>query len=234
MCPSTLCTYIFVPLYVLYDTFFTTTCTTTVCKYSCFYECVHHFCAHLSLFTSSMTPSSPLPAQQQDVSTCVFMHVSIHFMYTFISLYVLHDTFFTTTCTTTGSKYSCFYECVHHFCAYLSLFTSFMTPSSPLPAQQQPVSTLVFMNVSVHFMYTFVSLYVLHDTFFTTICTTTDSKYSCFYECVHHFCAYLSLFTSFMTPSSPLPAQQQPVSILVFMDVSIDFMYTFCLSLHPS
>ena len=29
-------------------------------------------------------------------------------------------------------------------------------------------------------MYTFVSLYIFHDTFFTTICTTTASKYSCF------------------------------------------------------
>ena len=56
------------------------------------------------MFTSSMAPSSPLPAQQQEVSTLVFMHVSIHFMYTFVSLYVLHDTFFTTTCTMQGRQ----------------------------------------------------------------------------------------------------------------------------------
>ena len=34
-----------------------------------------------------MTPSSPLPAQQKQVSTLVFMHVSIHFVYTFVSLH---------------------------------------------------------------------------------------------------------------------------------------------------
>ena len=67
---------------------------------------------------------------------------------------------------------------------HLSLFTSFMTPSSPLPTQQQPVSTLV-LCICPPTLYTFVSLYILHDTFFTTTCTTTVCKYSCFYPCVH-------------------------------------------------
>ena len=143
-----------------------------------------------------MTPSSPLPAQQQVVSTLVHIHVSIHFMYTFVSLYVLHDTFFTTTYITTASKYSCFFcICPSTLCTHLSLYTSSMTPSLQLPAQQQKVSTLVFMHISSLFIYTFVSLYVLHDTFFTTTCTTTASKYSCFYACVHllyvHICLSL-------------------------------------------
>ena len=158
--------------------------------------CSSTLCAHLSIFTSSMTPSSPLPAQQQLVSTLVFIHVSIHFMYVFVSLYILHDTFFTTTCTTTGGKFSCFYACFHHFmyafvslcilhdtfftttfkttaskyfcfyscvqpiyvCTHLSLFTSCMTPSSLLPAQQQSVSTLVFIHVSIQFTYVHICL----------------------------------------------------------------------------
>ena len=96
---------------------------------------------HLSLFTSSMTHFSPLPAQQQTVSTLV-MYVSVQFMYTFIS------------------------------------HMSSMTFSSLL-TQQQAVSTLVlFMCPSTLCTY-FVSLYILHDTFFTTTCTTTECKYSC-------------------------------------------------------
>ena len=108
-------------------------------------------CAYsTSLSISSMTPS-PLPTQQQWVSTHVCMHAP-------------------------GT-----------LCTHFSLFISSMTSSSTLPPQQQPVSTLHFMHVSIHFMYTFVSLYVLHDTFFTTTCTTTVGKYSCFYACSRHF-----------------------------------------------
>ena len=142
---------------------------------------------HNSLFTFSMTPSSPLPTQQQLVSTQVFIHVFVHFTYTFVSLYILYDTFFTTTCTTTASKYSCFYSWIHpiYVSTHLSLFTSYMTTSSPLPAQQQSVSTLDFIHVSIHFLYTFIYLYILHDTFFITTCTTTASKYFCFYASVH-------------------------------------------------
>ena len=127
-------------------------------------------CTHLSLFTASMTPFSQLFAKQQPVSIHVFKHVpSTLCMYTFVFLYILHDAFFTTTCTTTGSKHSCFYSCIHpiYVCSHLSLFTSSMTHSSPLPAQQQSVSTFVFMHVSINLMYTFVSLYILHDTFTT-------------------------------------------------------------------
>ena len=151
-------------------------------------------CTHLSPFTSSITPSLPLPAQQQEVST-VFMYVSSH--YTFVFLYILHDNFFTTSCTKTGSKYILLFLFMSPstLCAHLSLFTFSMTPSSPLPAQQQSVSTHVFMHVSSHFMYAFVSLYIFHDNFFTTSCTTTGSKYSCFYGCVHplyvHICVTL-------------------------------------------
>ena len=84
------------------------------------------------------------------------MHISIQFI--FVSLYILHDTFFTTTCITTGCKYLFLCMCPSTLCAHLSLFTSSMTPSSPLPAQQQTVSTLVFMMyVSIHFMNTFTS-----------------------------------------------------------------------------
>ena len=192
--------------------------------------CPSNLCTNLSLFISSMTPSSPLPAQLQPVSTLAFMHVSIHFMCTFDYLYILHDIFFTTTCTTTGSKYSCFYSCFHpiYVSTHLSLFTSSMTTSSPLPTKQQSVSTLVYMHVSIHFLYTFVSLYILHDTYFTTTCKTTASKYSYFlFMCLSTSHTHLSLFTSSMTPSSPQHAQQQPVSTLVFMHVSIHFMYTF-------
>ena len=145
--------YTFISLYFFQNTFFTTTYTTTVSKYSLLCICPFTLCTHLSLFTSSMTPSSPLPAQHQLVSTCtlVFMHVSNP----------------STLCT------------------HLSLFTSSMTPSSPLPAQQQLVSTLVLMYVSICFIYTFVSLYILHDTLFTTTCKTTVCKYSCFSNYVH-------------------------------------------------
>ena len=74
--------------------------------------CPSTLCTLLSLFvslyihTSSVTLFSPLPAQQKPVSISIFMHVSIHFVYMFVSLYILHDTFFTITCTKTGSKYS--------------------------------------------------------------------------------------------------------------------------------
>ena len=192
--------------------------------------CPSTLCTHLSLFMSFMTPSSPLPAQQQGVSTFVFMLVSIQFMFIFVSLYILHDTFFTNTFITTGGKYSCFHACVHllyvhivslyilhdtfftttctttackyfcffcmcpsTLCTHLSLFTFSMTHYSPLPAQQQNINTLVFMHVSIHFIYTFVSIYIIHDTFFTTTCTTTASKYSCFYACVHPLYVHICL-----------------------------------------
>ena len=146
-----------------------------------------------------MTPSSPLPAQQQRVSTLVFMHGCIHFIYTLI----------------------------------LSLFTSSMTPSSPLPAQQQRVSTLVFMHGCIHFMYTFVSLYILHDTFFTTTCTTTESKYSCFmhvsihlmYTFVSHYVLHDTFFTTTCTTTV--------CKYSCFYACVYPLYVQICLSLHP-
>ena len=167
------------------------------------------YCTYLFLFTFFMTPS-PLPAQQQTVSTLVFLNVSIHFMYKFVFLYILHDTFFITTFTTTESKYVLLFLCMcpSTLCTHLSLFMSSMTPFSPLPALQQNVSIYSCFYACVHSLYVhicllftssmtpsspFFSLYILHDTFFTTTCTTTDCKYSCFCACVHPLCVHICL-----------------------------------------
>ena len=133
---------------------------------------------HLSLFMSFMKPFSPLPAQQQEVSTLVYISICLSTLFFF-----LHDIFFTTTCTTTEGKYFLF--CASFLPLYiythLTLFTSSMTHSSPLPAQQQKVSSLLLcMCPSTLYPHVFC-LFILHN--------------------------FLSLFISSMTPSSPLPVQ---------------------------
>ena len=121
---------------------------------------------------------------------------------TFFFFYILHDTFFTTTCSTTVSKYSVLYMSPSNLYTYVFVSLYVLHDvffSLLLPAQQRIVSTLVFKHMSIHFMYTFVSLYILHDTFFTTTCTTTGGKYFCFYTYVHTL--YVHICLSLCPPS---------------------------------
>ena len=157
-------------------------------------------------FTSSMTPSSPLPAQQQEVSTLLFMHVPIYFMYTFVFLYIPHDIFFTTTCTTAGSKYSCVYANIYPLYVHFSFFTSSLTPTSPLHTCTTAGSKYSCVYASVYPLY-------VHFYFFTSsmiptsplrTCTTAGSKYSCVYASVYPLYVHFYFFTSSMTPTSPL------------------------------
>ena len=100
-------------------------------------------------------------------------------------------------CTTTGSKYSCFYACVHSLYVHiLSPFTPSITHSSSLSSQQQPVSFILF-----------------------------------FYMCLFTLCMHLCPFTSSVT-LSPIPALKQQVSTLVYAHVH-PLNVHICLSLHP-
>ena len=199
-----------ISLHVLCDALFTSTCTTSGCKYSCYMNVCIVLCSYVSLFMSSMTPLSLLPFYE-------------HFFFR-----ILYDTLFTSTCTTTTAcKYYFLYECVHLF-MFISLFMSSVMPCSPLRVQHQYVSTLVTWMCTVNFY-----LHVLCDIFFTSTCTTSGCKYSCYVNVYCKSLMYIFLFMSFMTPCSPLPEQQQQiVSTLCCMNVCI-FLCSYPSSCPP-